>query len=162
MESILAQGTLCHSLANPPSSISDIFTFTSCDLALPSAVYEEHQPCCSSAHQSGSPAAMKWAICGMGRAQRENNGFMYSWDPDFLSRHSHCLNLDSSSLKKGSVSHKIKGWLWQGDYKCRGCVLVYLEEEMLWFRQQGKVEMTKHLRQDRGVVPPVTSILHNN
>lgn len=72
------------------------------------------------------------------------------------------LNLDSNSLKLGSVSRKIKCWLWQGDCKCRGCAFVYLEKEMLWFRWHGKVEMTKHLRQDRGIVPPVTSVLHNN
>lgn len=103
-----------HTLTNPPPpSISFTFTFTSCDLAedlslaSPSTVHEEHQPRCSSAHQSGSPAAMKWAICGTGRAQSENNGFIYSRAPDFLSWHSHCLSLDSNSLKKGSVSHEI-------------------------------------------------------
>lgn len=39
----------------------------------------------TSAHQSDSPAAMKWAICGKGRAQRENNGFIYVRAPDFPS-----------------------------------------------------------------------------
>lgn len=64
--------------------------------------------------------------------------------------------------KGGSVSHRIKGWLWQGDHRRRDvcvCVCAYGKGNA---SIRGKVAMTKRLRQDRGVVPAVISILHNN
>lgn len=57
----------------------EILPFTSCD-----PPWE-----LSSTHQSGLPAAMKWAMCTRGGSQSVNNGFIQSRAPDFLSWQMH-------------------------------------------------------------------------